>query len=175
MTSGAKRAFITLLLIAFAIGGANLLFTAREVNAVRHVAAAAARNAATIVQLCQAGNEARRQQIVLWEHLVAVAQPPPRESPAAKLKRQAVARAFLAYVHRVFAPRNCRHPLAPPSRGTITGERNKARKIAMSSKSFSNGNATNCASPANGPSSPATITITGVRLGAGDTHWARLV
>jgi len=36
-------------------------------------------------------------------------------------------------------------------------------------KSFSNGNG--LGSPQTGPASPATVTITGVHLGAGDTHW----
>lgn len=43
-------------------------------------------------------------------------------------------------------------------------------------KSFSNGNAPNCgASVGNAPASPATITICGNRLGAGDNHWAMQV
>ena len=104
MTSGAKRATITLLLISFAIGGANLLFTAREVNAVRRVQATAA-------QLCQAGNQARAQQVVLWSHLVVISKPPPHETVQARNQRVRTTRDFLAYVHRVFAPRNCQHPL----------------------------------------------------------------
>jgi hypothetical protein len=45
-------------------------------------------------------------------------------------------------------------------------------------RSFSNGNAgpTHGQSMSNGPqASPATITITGTHLGAGDSHWAKLV
>jgi hypothetical protein len=45
-------------------------------------------------------------------------------------------------------------------------------------KSFSNGNGgPTCGdSTWNGPqSSPATVTITGVHLGAGDNHWAKMV
>ena len=48
----------------------------------------------------------------------------------------------------------------------------------LTPRSFSNGNAavTLCGSSnLNGPQSPATITICGVRLGAGDNHWAKLV
>lgn len=111
MTPGAKRAFVTLLVIAFAIGAANLLFTAREVNAVRVADARSAHAAASTLQLCQAGNEARRQQIVLWDHLIAVAQPPAHETRAARVRRLAVTRAFVIYIHHVFAPRNCKHPL----------------------------------------------------------------
>lgn len=111
MTSGAKRAFITLLVISFAIGGANLLFTARQVNDVRVAEQASARSAASIVQLCQLGNESRAQQDALWDHLLTIAQPPPHETPAQKRHRLAMTRAFAAYVHRVFAPRDC-HKLA---------------------------------------------------------------
>ena len=39
-------------------------------------------------------------------------------------------------------------------------------------KGFSNGNGP--PTDGHGPASPATVTITGVRLGAGDTHWAKL-
>jgi hypothetical protein len=46
----------------------------------------------------------------------------------------------------------------------------------MKPKSFSNGQAPNCgATVGNGPSSPATETWTSVHLGAGDSHWAKLV
>jgi hypothetical protein len=43
-------------------------------------------------------------------------------------------------------------------------------------KSFSNGNGPGCgASVGNGlHASPATVTITGVHLGAGDDHWAKM-
>ena len=108
MTSGAKRAFITLLVISFAIGGANLLFTARQVNDVRSAEQASARSAASVVQLCQLGNESRAQQVTLWEHLVTVSSPPPHETRAQKRKRLSTVRAFLGFVHHVFAPRDCR-------------------------------------------------------------------
>ena len=110
MTSGAKRAFITLLVISFAIGGANLLFTAREVSATRAAGIAAVRAAASVVQLCQSGNEFRAQQVTLWEHIIAISQPPPHETRAQKRARLATVRAFGAYLHQVFAPRNCRAP-----------------------------------------------------------------
>ena len=47
----------------------------------------------------------------------------------------------------------------------------------VASRSFSNGNAavTLCGESASGPQSPATVTICGVHLGAGDNHWAQLV
>lgn len=111
MTPGAKRAFITLLVISFMIGGANLLFTARQVNDVRAAEQASARSAASVVQLCQLGNQARAQQVSLWEHLVTVAAPPPHETRAGRRRRLATARAFIGYVHKVFAPRNC-HAIA---------------------------------------------------------------
>jgi hypothetical protein len=40
-------------------------------------------------------------------------------------------------------------------------------------KSFSNGNGPAASNGAQ--DSPATVTITGVHLGAGDTHWAKQV
>jgi hypothetical protein len=47
----------------------------------------------------------------------------------------------------------------------------------VAQRSYSNGNApvTICGTSAHGPASPATVTICGVHLGAGDNHWAKLV
>ena len=100
MTSGAKRAFVTLLAISFAIGGANLLFTAREVNSTRAAAA-------SITQLCLLGNEARAQQVILWERIIAISAPPPHETAAQRARHAATVRSFEVYLHKLFAPRNC--------------------------------------------------------------------
>jgi hypothetical protein len=100
MTVGARRAFVTLLVIVFLLAGMNLVFTARQVNAVRAAAA-------SVVQLCQLGNETRGQQVSLWEHLVTISRPPPHESAAERRRRLADTRAFLAYVEKVFAKRDC--------------------------------------------------------------------
>lgn len=100
MTPGARWAVAVLFVLVLAIGGLNLLFTAHEVNAVRAAQV-------SVVQLCQAGNESRAQQVSLWDHLVAISRPPPHETPAQARKRLATTRAFLAYIRKVFAPRNC--------------------------------------------------------------------
>lgn len=111
MSRGAAYASLFLFVFTLVLFAANLIFTAHEVGNVRAVTAAASRNAASIRQLCQAGNEARAQQIVLWDHLLSIAQPPPHQTPAQARHRLATERAFEAYVHHVFAPRDCRHPL----------------------------------------------------------------
>lgn len=108
MTKGALKAVVFLFLFSLVLAAGNYLFTAREVNNTRAALIASQRAEASALQLCQAGNEARAQQIILWEHLVAVAQQPPHQTPAQQRHRLAVARAFLAYVHQVFRPRNCR-------------------------------------------------------------------
>jgi len=59
------------------------------------------------VQLCQAGNESRAQQVTLWTHLVQMSAPPPHETAEARARRQKLTRQFLAYVRDVFAKRNC--------------------------------------------------------------------
>jgi hypothetical protein len=107
ITTGAKRAIATLFILVLALFGANLEFTAHEVNAVRAAEAASARSAASVVQLCQAGNASRAQQVHLWDYIVTISQPPPHETRAAERKRHARIRAFAAYIHHVFAPRNC--------------------------------------------------------------------
>src|SRR5262249_30141168 len=112
MTPGALRATVFLLLLSLLLARANLLLTAREVGGVRAAETRSAQNAANITQLCLLGNEARAQQIVLWEHIVQIAQPPPRETPAQRRARLATTRTFVAYLHKVFAPRDCARPHA---------------------------------------------------------------
>jgi hypothetical protein len=62
---------------------------------------------ASVVQLCQAGNESRAQQVTLWTHLVQISAPPPHQTAAQRKQREALTREFLAYVRKVFAPRDC--------------------------------------------------------------------
>lgn len=100
MTTGARRAFLSLFLVTLMLFGINLLFTARQVNDARAAAA-------SVVQLCQLGNEARAQQVSLWEYVTSIAPPPPHETPAERQKRLATVRAFLAHVRKVLAPRDC--------------------------------------------------------------------
>lgn len=111
MSRGAARATVFLFCFTLVLFAANLIISARDVSHVRALTVTATRNAASIRQLCQAGNEARAQQIVLWDHLLSIAQPPPHQTPAQARHRLATERAFEAYVHHVFAPRDCRHPL----------------------------------------------------------------
>ena len=107
MTRGTLHATLFLFVFTLVLFAANLLFTAHEVGNVRAVAAAAGRNTASIVQLCETGNEFRAQQVVLWEHIITISRPPPHETPPEARKRLAGVRAFDAYIRKVFAPRNC--------------------------------------------------------------------
>ena len=107
MTRGARWAATGLLILTLVVGGGNLWATYDQVGSVRAAEAASARSAASIVQLCQAGNVARAQQLQLWEHLVAIAVPPPHETRGQMRRRLATTQAFLVYVGKVFAPRNC--------------------------------------------------------------------
>lgn len=69
-----------------------------------------AHNAATLTELCQAGNVARAQQVGLWEYVLHISRPPPHETAAQHAQRERTVRAFTAHLHKVFAPRNCAHP-----------------------------------------------------------------
>lgn len=62
---------------------------------------------ATVVQLCEAGNDFRAKQVVLWVHLVTISRPPPHETAAQRQQRLEDTAAFLAYVRQVFSPRKC--------------------------------------------------------------------
>lgn len=100
MSRGAFRAVIFLFLFTLFLGAANLLFTAHEVHNSNA-------NHASIIQLCETGNDFRMQQRSLWQYLVLISSPPPNESPTARKERLAETAAFLRYVDKVFAPRNC--------------------------------------------------------------------
>ena len=100
ITTGAARAFVFLSVLTILLAGAAYFFSVRAVHG--EVA-----SRASVVQLCQAGNESRAQQVTLWTHLVAISAAPARETAAARRQRQAVIAAFLRYVRKVFAPRDC--------------------------------------------------------------------
>ena len=67
----------------------------------------------TVTQLCKTINATRARQIILWTHLMAVAPRPRHESAAGRAIRARADAAFIAYVEHVFAPADCRHPVAP--------------------------------------------------------------
>jgi hypothetical protein len=100
ITPGAARAFVFLSVLTVLLSAAAYYFSVRAVQG--EIA-----SRASVVQLCQASNESRAQQVTLWTHLIAISQPPPHETAAQKRQRQATTREFLAYVRTVFAPRDC--------------------------------------------------------------------
>ena len=59
------------------------------------------------ISACQIGNQLRVRQVGLWEHLIAVSQPPPQETAAQKRQRAKTAAAFLVYVKKTFPRLNC--------------------------------------------------------------------
>src|SRR6516162_7693555 len=99
ISRGAARAIIVLFALSFLLSGASWWLSLRAVNG-------AVTSRASVMQLCQAGNDARAQQVILWTHLIATAVPPAHETPAQRQQRQAVTARFLAYVRGVFAPRD---------------------------------------------------------------------
>ncbi|HET9975282.1 MAG TPA: hypothetical protein VFQ68_44115 [Streptosporangiaceae bacterium] len=100
MPAGVVRGFVFLSLLALLLAGASSWVSVRAVRGEIS-------SRASVTQLCQAGNESRAQQITLWTHLVAISATPPRETPAARARRETLTREFLAYVRKVFAPRDC--------------------------------------------------------------------
>lgn len=72
------------------------------------VATSAARTAHNgLVLTCQAGNEARKTEIQLWDYVITLSadQPPPPGQTVAQ--HQQVIDQFLNHLHTVFAPRDC--------------------------------------------------------------------
>lgn len=107
MTPGARHAAVFLVVLIVALNGANLLWTSRQVGNLRKVTATVRTEHDVQVYACQLGNESRVQEITLWEHVAAISAAPPHETPRQARARRARIAAFLAYVHRVFAPRDC--------------------------------------------------------------------
>jgi hypothetical protein len=100
MTRGARYSVVFLFVLSFLLAGGSYWLATSAVSGE-------VSSRASVVQLCQAGNESRAQQVTLWTHLIAVSQPPPHETAREKAQRAATIRVFLAYVRKVFAPRNC--------------------------------------------------------------------
>ena len=100
VTRSAMYSVVFLFVLSFLLAGAAYRLSVSAVQGE-------IRSRASIVQLCHAGNDSRAQQLTLWAHIVAVSQPPPGQTAAQQQQRRASIRAFMAYVHKVFAPRNC--------------------------------------------------------------------
>jgi len=100
ISRGAARAVVILFVLAFLLSGGAYWLSVRAVQGE-------VRSRASVVQLCQAGNESRAQQVTLWTHLIAISQPPPHETAAQRARRETLIREFLSYVRKVFKARNC--------------------------------------------------------------------
>jgi hypothetical protein len=100
MTRGARYSVVFLFVLSFLLAGGSYWLSA---SAARNAVA----NRASVVQLCEAGNESRAQQVTLWTRLVAISQPPPHETAAERRQRAKTIRVFIAYVRKLFAKRDC--------------------------------------------------------------------
>jgi len=100
ISRGAARAVVFLFALTFLLSAGSYWLSVRAVHGE-------ITNRATVVQLCQAGNDSRAQQVTLWTHLIAISQPPPHETAAQKRQRQATITGFLQFVRKVFKARDC--------------------------------------------------------------------
>lgn len=91
MTRGAAYAMVFLFVLSFLLAGGSYWL--------------AVRNAATVEQLCEAGNEARAEQIANWDYIIKLSGPPPTAHGRAVLAE------FEHHLRAEFAPRNCSAPL----------------------------------------------------------------
>lgn len=96
----AAAAVVVLIAVMFAVAGSAYLLSSRAARA--QIA-----SRATVVQLCEAGNDFRARQVGLWVHLVTISRPPSHETAAQRQQRLEDTAAFLAYVRQVFSPRKC--------------------------------------------------------------------
>lgn len=113
MMSNAARmalAIVSMMILLAAGATGNWFFTRDAVSTAEHAIATAitARQAAAVAQqdqynLCISVNQARAQQIQLWDFIISLS--PPKDAQA----RHNLA-VFEVYLHKVFAPRNCGQP-----------------------------------------------------------------
>jgi hypothetical protein len=96
----AVRAFTVLAVVAVVVAGASSWFAVRAVRGE-------VTSRASVVQLCQSGNDFRGQQVQLWTHIIEISAPPPAETPAQQRQRAALIASFRKYVQQVFAARDC--------------------------------------------------------------------
>ena len=102
VSQGTARAFVVLAALSLLLSAASGFIAVRAVQGELS-------SRASVVQLCQAGNDSRAQQLGLWTHIIAISAPPPHQDAAQKAQRAAVIRQFLAYVRKAFGPRDCNH------------------------------------------------------------------
>lgn len=100
MSRAVRLGFVYLSIVTLLLAGASSWIAIRAVQG-------GIANRATVTQLCEAANESRAQQVTLWTHLIGISAPPPHQTAAQKAARVKLITGFLAYVRKVFAPRDC--------------------------------------------------------------------
>ena len=107
MTRGARRAVVFLFVLSFVLAAASFAAASHEANSAATARASAAQAKAEAASaraeqlaLCRAGNEARAEQVNLWEFVI-------RLSPARSARQRAVQAEFVHHLHAIFAPRDC--------------------------------------------------------------------
>jgi hypothetical protein len=68
----------------------------------RELAAQAESNKVALVRNCETANDSRRNNLILWDYLLALPTP-----PGSTLEQQKTRDGFKAFVEKTFAPRNC--------------------------------------------------------------------
>lgn len=85
------------------------VFALQAHNASAEASATVQQLHASEIESCDASNQTRLQEIALWSHLASVSRPSPTATPAQAAASKKAVQQFLAYVVRVFSPRNCAH------------------------------------------------------------------
>ena len=102
VSQAAVRAFVVLFILAWLLAGASWWLSVRTLQGQ-------IRTRASFVQLCESGNEARAQQVQLWEHIITISAPPPAQTPAQRKAHEQLTAGFQRYLKQVFALRDCGH------------------------------------------------------------------
>ena len=100
VSQGTARAFVFLAVVTILAAGVSSWFAVRAVRGE-------ITSRASVVQLCETGNDFRAQQVTLWSHIIAISAPPPKETAAQHRQRVALIASFQRYVRQVFATRDC--------------------------------------------------------------------
>ena len=92
---------LTILLTVFGYLSVNAASQARSAGL------AAAANHTNLVASCEAGNQTRAEEVMLWDHLAQISRPAPGSTKAQVARDKAEIATLLAYIRKTFAKRQC--------------------------------------------------------------------
>jgi hypothetical protein len=102
-----NRRLIAITIVSMLVDVALTVAVTVALVGVHHNAATVSQLHGTSVSACRLGNQTRAANVALWDHVAAISQPRAGESTAQRRRQEKTTAAFLTYVRKVWASRNC--------------------------------------------------------------------